>query len=163
MTDIQAKDISEYLDSAEEAVVDLMFEELISGMSVYFAVLLFGEEIEKTFENPENKELEPKAIAEIVKKVDIGKEEIFTTLMTALEDEENAFDFAEDCVESIAFNPDYPAPLLAKLSEWDIDVKDFSIELIITFRDQFIDFFSNDLDVIEWKNDIIDALVANWL
>ncbi|ARU91970.1 hypothetical protein SCLARK_001453 [Spiroplasma clarkii] len=163
MTDKQAKDISDYLDNAADEVVDLMFEELISGMSVYFAVLLFGEEIEKAFENPANKELEPKAIAQIVKKADIGKEEIFTTLLGALESEDNAIDFAEDCVESIAFNPSYPQPLLEKINELDIDSKEFSIELIITFRDQFIDFFSNDLDVLEWKNDIIDALVANWM
>jgi len=162
MTETQANEISKYIDSLSDETADKMFEELIAGMSLYFAVVLFGEEIENVYEKLKESGSSLEDITKEVKANEVGEDEIYAALMGALEDENNAEDFAEDCVESIAFNPEYPEEIINKLKELEIEASDFSANLIVTFKDQFIDFFVNDLDVIEWKNDIIDALVASW-
>ncbi|AHI52704.1 hypothetical protein [Spiroplasma culicicola] len=162
MTEQQANGISEFIDQLNDDIADKMFEELIAGMSLYFAVVIFGEDIDTVFENPENKEKSTQEKANLVKQANIGKEEIYAALMGALKEENDAEDFAEDCVQSIAFNPEYPQEILSKLAELEIEESDFSANLIVTFKDQFIDFFVNDLDVEEWKEDIIEALVASW-
>ncbi|AGR41993.1 hypothetical protein [Spiroplasma diminutum] len=162
MTEIQASKISEFMDNLPEDIADKMFEELIAGMSLYFAIVLFGEEIEKNYEplKLDGKSIEE--IARVVKETEIGEEEVYSALMGSLQEESDAELFAEDCVQSIAFSPEYPQEVLAKLGELEIDLNDFSMNLIVTLKDEFIDFFVNDLDIIEWKNDIIDALVASW-
>ncbi|AGR40988.1 hypothetical protein [Spiroplasma taiwanense] len=162
MTEIQANEISEFIDQLHDETADKMFEELIAGMSLYFAVVLFGEEIDKNYESliKEGKSIEE--ISTVVKNSELGEEEIYSALMGSLQEESDAENFAADCVQSIAFSPEYPQEVLKKLTELEIELSDFSANLIVTFKDQFIDFFVNDLDVIEWKNDIIDALVASW-
>ncbi|WP_339021526.1 hypothetical protein [Spiroplasma endosymbiont of Atherix ibis] len=162
MTELQANKISEFIDSLPDETTDKMFEELIAGMSLYFAIVLFGEEIEKNYEalKLDGKSLEE--IAKTVKETEIGEEEIYSALMGSLQEESDAKLFAEDCVQSIAFSPEYPEEIIVKLKELDIEINDFSMNLIITLKDEFIDFFVNDLDVEEWKSDIIDALVASW-
>ncbi|QBQ07545.1 hypothetical protein SGLAD_v1c03460 [Spiroplasma gladiatoris] len=162
MTDQQANNISEFIDNLDDEIADKMFEELIAGMSLYFAILNFGEEIDRVFEDEKNKDLSLEEKAKIIKSAPIGEEEIYASLMGWLSEEDKAQDFAEDCTESIAFNPEYPQVLLDKLKELEIEEADFSINLIVTFKDQFIDFFVNDIDIEEWKNDIIDALVVSW-
>ncbi|QEH61679.1 hypothetical protein SCHIN_v1c04820 [Spiroplasma chinense] len=162
MTEQQANGISEFIDQLNDEIADKMFEELIAGMSLYFAVVIFGEEIDNVYENPDNKGKSFQELADLVKAAPIGEEEIYAALMGALKEENNAEDFAEDCVQSIAFNPEYPAEIIAKLGELEIEEADFSANLIVTFKDQFIDFFVNDLDVEEWKTDIVEALVASW-
>ncbi|WP_339029427.1 MULTISPECIES: hypothetical protein [unclassified Spiroplasma] len=162
MTEVQANSISEYIDNLPDEIADKMFEELIAGMSLYFAIVLFGEEIEKNYEplKLDGKPLEE--IARVVKENEIGEEEVYSALMGSLQEESDAELFAEDCVQSIAFSPDFPKEVLEKLKELDIELNDFSMNLIVTLKDEFIDFFVNDLDIQEWKNDIIDALVASW-
>ncbi|AUM62529.1 hypothetical protein [Spiroplasma monobiae] len=162
MTEVQANTISEFIDNLPDETADKMFEELIAGMSLYFAVVLFGEEIEKNYEplKLDGKSLEE--ISRVVKENEIGEEEVYAALMGSLQEESDAELFAEDCVQSIAFSPEFPEEVLTKLNELEIDVNDFSMNLIVTLKDEFIDFFVNDLDIEEWKNDIIDALVASW-
>ncbi|AOG60255.1 hypothetical protein SHELI_v1c03000 [Spiroplasma helicoides] len=162
MTQNQADQISAYIDQLDDETADKIFEELIAGMSLFFAIWVFGEEIEKVFEDPENESKTTEEKAQLIKQVAIGEEEIYSSLMGALTEEDDASNFAEDCVQSIAFNPSYPQELLDELKKLEIEVSDFSANLIVTFKDQFIDFFVNDLDTEEWKNDIIDALVASW-
>ncbi|AUB31415.1 hypothetical protein [Spiroplasma floricola] len=162
MTEVQANKISEFIDNLPEEIADKMFEEFVANISLYFAIVLFGEEIDKNYEalKLDGKSLEE--IAKVVKESEIGEEEIYSALMASLQEESDAELFAEDCVQSIAFSPELPEELLAKLKELDIDINDFAMNLIITLKDEFIDFFVNDLDVEEWKNDIIEALVASW-
>ncbi|QGS51775.1 hypothetical protein [Spiroplasma tabanidicola] len=162
MTDQQANSISDFIDNLDDEIADKMFEELIAGMSLYFAILIFGEQIDNVFEDPANKDKSAEEKAKIIKSNSVNEEDVYAALMGALSEEEKAQDFAEDCVQSIAFNPEYPQVLLDKIKELEIEEQDFSWNLIVTFKDQFIDFFVNDLDIEEWKNDIIDALVASW-
>ncbi|AKX34406.1 hypothetical protein SLITO_v1c07870 [Spiroplasma litorale] len=162
MTEEQAKSISNFIDELPDETADKMFEELVAGMSSYFAILIFGEEIDKVYDDMKEQGKSIEEISEEVKKNTLEDEEIYSNLVGALQEEGDAEFFAEDCVQSISFNPEYPAEIIAKLNELDIEESDFSANLIINFRDQFIDFFVNDIDIVEWKNDIIDALVASW-
>ncbi|ASP28515.1 hypothetical protein SCORR_v1c07430 [Spiroplasma corruscae] len=162
MTESQAKEISSFIDDLPDEIADKMFEELVAGMSSYFAILIFGEEIEKVYDTSIEAGKSLEEISNEVKSNTLVGEEIYSNLVGSLQEEGDAEFFAEDCVQSISFNPEYPEVIVNKLKELGIEESDFSANLIINFRDQFIDFFTNDIDIDEWKNDIIDALVASW-
>ncbi|AKU80052.1 hypothetical protein [Spiroplasma turonicum] len=162
MTESQAQAISNYIDELPDETADKMFEELVAGMSSYFAILIFGEEIDKLYDPMINEGKTLEEISSEVKKITLEGEEIYSNLVGSLQEEGDAEFFAEDCVQSISFNPEYPEVIVNKLKELEIEESDFSANLIINFRDQFIDFFLNDIDIDEWKSDIIDALVASW-
>jgi len=160
MTDKQAEEISKYLETVNDDIIDTMFHELTAGVNTYFAVLLFGEDIEKVFNDPKNKTKSTEEIAKIVKEVTITKKEILNSIDTFFNYEQELVLFAEDCVESDVFNPAYPPEILKKIEELEINVKDFSAELILSFSNDIVDFFTNDIE--EWRNDVIDVIISLW-
>jgi hypothetical protein len=162
MTEKQAIDLGKFIDNIPEKDSMVLFEELIAAMSLYFGTVEFSEIIDSLYDNLTEKGMGIEAIAKEVKKQAPTGEDIFADLSKLLKDEEEAWMFAEEAVLSIVFNPEYPKVITDELASQEIELEDFSANLIVSFKDTFLDIFVNDMDVNEWRDDVIDALVASW-
>jgi hypothetical protein len=162
MTDKQAQDIGTFINTISEEDSTNLFEELIAGISLYFGTMEFAEIIETVYDDLTAKGLGIEEIAAEVKKQAPVSDDIYAHLTKELVDDDAAWEFAEGAVVSIVFNPAYPASITDELKKQEIEVEDFSANFIVSFREAFLDIFVNEMDIEEWKSDIIDALVASW-
>lgn len=163
MTDLQGEKISNFINEAPEKIVNKMFEELFASLSVYFAGRIYKPYIDQIYGELSVKGFSIEEISAEVKKNSVSEEKIYAMLMNDLTSSEEHLEiFAKDCVVSMLFNPEYPKEIIEQLNINELDEKDFSINLITSFSEEFVDFFINDSDIEEWKNNIIDYLVAIW-
>ncbi|WP_339022419.1 hypothetical protein [Spiroplasma endosymbiont of Crioceris asparagi] len=164
MTEKQAEVISNYLDNEltlEE--MDGIFGELVSNICLYLATTMFGLEIHAIFtEGKESKTDLDVIVSKAKNTIKINKEDIKENLDTIFADEEKTETFAISCIESGVYEIELPEKLLSFLKQNDIEVDDFNIEMIISFKNEFYDFFMNEVDIEEWKNEIVETIIRNW-
>lgn len=162
MTEKEADMISSFIDNLSEEDSNSLFEEVLGTVSVYFGTVVFSELIENTYNLLSEKGLSQEEIAKEIKSKAPGNDEICAKLVSSLENDDKAWEFAQDCVQSISYNVTYPEIVEEKLEAESIDLEDFGINLIFAFKDTIVDLFVNELDLDEWKKDIVELLVASW-
>jgi len=162
MTEQQAEKLGHFIDKMPEKESTIMFEELVAAMSLYFGTIVYSELIESVYDNLAEKGQSIEQIAEEVKKLSPAAQDIYADLAYELGDEDKAWQFAENAVESVVFNPEFPKAITDEVAKMEVDMDDFSANLILSFKDAFLDLFVNELEFDEWKSDVIDALVASW-
>ncbi|WP_338984137.1 hypothetical protein [Spiroplasma endosymbiont of Othius punctulatus] len=164
MTELQADKISEFLENKiSEEDMDLVFEDLVSMISLYLATTLFGLDINRLYLSGIENNID---IEETIKKaqrdIQLTKQEITEHLAIIFEDEERSEMFATGCVESGVYEIGLPETLQKFIDELQVPKDDYIVEMIISFQSEFYDFFVNEVNVEEWKDEIIEQILLNW-
>lgn len=164
MTEIQAAKISEFLEKKiSEEEMDLVFEDLVSMISLYLATTLFGLDINRLYmEGIESGTPIEDTIKQAQHEILLSKSEITEHLQIIFEDEERSEMFATGCVESGVYDIELPTSLQTFLNEQQVSKDDYIVEMIISFQSEFYDFFTTEVNVEEWKDEIIEQILLNW-
>ncbi|QHX35861.1 hypothetical protein STIUS_v1c03070 [Spiroplasma sp. TIUS-1] len=164
MTELQASKISEFLEKKiSEEEMDLVFEDLVSMISLYLATTLFGLDINRLYmEGIENNTPIEDIIKQAQHEILLSKSEISEHLQIIFEDEERSEMFATGCVESGVYDFELPNSLQKFLDEQQVSKDDYIVEMIISFQSEFYDFFTTEVNVEEWKDEIIEQILLNW-
>ncbi|AXK51070.1 hypothetical protein SALLE_v1c03960 [Spiroplasma alleghenense] len=150
-----------FLNSLDDNTIDFVLEEITGAINLFLAFNIFSEQA-KILLDKNRKDLN---------KLQIVKQEIFEESPTEMqiykfvfnnfERPEDVVSFSQKAIESIWFNPNYPVIVLQYLSKNDINENDFSQLLIVSIKDDFINYFVNEVNIEDWKKEMISIIVEN--
>jgi hypothetical protein len=158
MTEKQMEQLEKFADTLSQEVLNDVAIELIGEIAYGLAVLIFAETTEEVYDDLKKDGLE--AVIAAVKEKGPKVKEVKEIISGFLSDEEIET-FAEDLVESELFQPEYPAELLNKVNELEIDLNEFHIYNIVTSGEQLQELY-NQLDMNEWRDEAIKQVVETW-
>ncbi|AHI53695.1 hypothetical protein SSABA_v1c02830 [Spiroplasma sabaudiense Ar-1343] len=152
--------LNNFLNAISDTQMDLIFEEIGEGINLVFSHIVYFDKVRKTLSLQSEIQSQEEILEQLLSQK-YSDMKVYKKLFNYFESTEGIVDFACQCLKSEWFNPNLPFFLISFLEKNGISESEFCFLMIISIKDDFIDYFINDINLEMWTLDMLKILIEN--